>query len=179
MSGGASLQALTSFVPAEGASFWAFYRRRRDAILNGMIDPSALQPAADAIPERRAVRPRILLVEDDELTAKLLARILRQDEYEVRSAGDYKAAMRTACSWLPDLLVCDIALPGRDGLELIRTMRRAYPTLKGLAVSGLSTPRDIEAALTAGFAGHLPKPIDAVRLRKAVDALLTKNAPTG
>ena len=131
--------------------------------------------AADEAGERPRGQLHVLVVEDDERTARVLGRLLERGGFAVRVVGCYKDALRTACEWLPDLVLCDIGLPGgRDGLDLMRTMRRAYPSLKGLVVSGHATPADVAASLDAGFAEHLPKPISMVQLRDAIRRVLAE-----
>jgi CheY-like chemotaxis protein len=138
--------------------------------------PSVLRdlrdPALDLSAQRRHVAIQVLVVEDNPAAAKLLGRVLRRAGYAVKVVGNYKDALRTASAWLPDLLVCDIGLPGRDGLELMRTMRRAHPTLKGIVVSGHATPKDRIASKEVGFAEHLAKPVSVPRLKEAIRRVL-------
>src|SRR4051812_18470358 len=113
------------------------------------------------IPGRKKVhKDRVLVVEDDPDTALALSHLLEEEGYEVRQAHDGDAAIKTACSWFPDVLVCDIRLPDRDGCEVLRIMRRACPSLAGVAVSGLTTAEHIDRSRGAGFSAHLPKPVD-------------------
>lgn len=115
---------------------------------------------------------RVLVVEDDDLAADLLRRLLQAHGYAVRMAGCYKQALQTAAHWLPDLLVTDICLPDKDGLEVLRRMRSAYPTLKGIAVSGCTAPADVSRVYEAGFAAYLPKPLSADQLENAIRRVL-------
>lgn len=127
---------------------------------------------ADLPALRRHAAIQVLVVEDNPAAAKLLGRVLRRAGYAVKVVGNYKDALRTASAWLPDLLVCDIGLPGRDGLDLMRTMRRAYPSLKGIVVSGHATPEDRLASKEVGFAEHLAKPVSVPRLKETIRRVL-------
>ena len=136
-------------------------------------EPDPGLPAAGA-PRPARGRLQVLVVEDDGPTARVLGRLLEKAGYAVRVAGSYKDAVRTACEWLPDLVICDIGLPGRDGLDLMKTMRRAYPSLKGIVVSGHDAPEDVAASLEAGFAEHLAKPVGIEQLHEVIRKVLAE-----
>jgi two-component system CheB/CheR fusion protein len=149
------------------------------AIPNDYADPNPPPPgmagtAGDTEQGPRA-RLHVMVVEDDARTARVLGRLMERAGFAVRVVGSYKEAVRTASEWLPDLVLCDIGLPGgRDGLDLMRTMRRAHPRLKGLVVSGHADPADVAASLEAGFAGHLAKPVSMTQLRDAIRRVLAE-----
>src|SRR4051812_25613610 len=68
------------------------------------------------IPGRKKVhKDRVLVVEGDTDAGLALSHLLEEEGYEVRQAHDGDAAIKTACSWFPDVLICDIPLPDRDG----------------------------------------------------------------
>jgi CheY-like chemotaxis protein len=113
-----------------------------------------------------------MIVEDDPDSAMALSRLLEAEGYDVRCAPDGNSAIKTACSWIPDVIVCDIRLPDRDGCEVMRTMRRACPDLAGVAVSGLTSPEQVARSRGAGFAAHLSKPVDFSVLHGAIRAAL-------
>src|SRR5512145_2203679 len=117
------------------------------------------------------VAARILVVEDDPEFAGFVARVLRLDGHQVESAADGAAACRfLAAGGRVDLLVLDIWLPGSNGLEICREVkrrRRAPPVLVVTAVPDI----DAEAA-GAGADLVLHKPVAAPRLRSAVRELL-------
>ena len=65
----------------------------------------------------------------------------------------------------PDVIVCDIGLPGLDGYEIARTLRQApHPTTLLIAISGYGESGDRERARIAGFSHHITKPADPVAL---------------
>lgn len=120
-------------------------------------------------------RLRILLVEDDQDTAEMMARVLDRSGFDARAVSSYKEALKSAAGWVPDLLICDIGLPGRDGLEVMKRMREAYPGLPGMVVSGYAAPEDVARSAEAGFAMHLAKPINVDQLTSAIrDLAATK-----
>ena len=128
----------------------------------------------DAATRRGGELPRILLVEDDPSTVELMQRLLTRSGYDVRSAASYTEALHTATEWLPDLLISDLALPGKSGLQVLTMMREAYPGLKGIVVSGYTSAEDKERSRAAGFAEHLGKPVNIAQLTDTIRRLLIK-----
>ena len=114
---------------------------------------------------------RVLVVEDDTTTAAVMRRVLEFAGFGVRAAGSYKDALNLASQWIPDVLVCDIGLPDKDGLALMKTLRRAYPTLKGIVVSGYTGLDDQAKCRDAGFSDYLSKPITAAQITSAIGRL--------
>ena len=114
---------------------------------------------------------RILLVDDNEDAAAMLAEILATAGHEVRIAGDGPTALQSASTFRPDLAVLDIGLPAMDGYELAARLRAqagaAAPIL--IALSGYGQESDRARSEAAGFAVHLVKPIDAMELLSAIE----------
>jgi len=106
---------------------------------------------------------RVLLVEDDADNREMLVLVLERSGAMVTaaaSAGEAREAMRRAT---PDLLVCDIGLPGEDGLELMRKIRTVEVDKGGripaLALTAYSDWTHREMALAAGFDQQISKPV--------------------
>ncbi len=124
-------------------------------------------------PIRHVVKPRILLVDDDEPTVKAIARLLDAENFDCRVAVDYRSALRTASEWLPDVVVCDIDLHSdRDGSDVLRAMRSAHRTIQGVSISGLSPPEAMARSQAGGFATHLSKPFHLDDLVSALGVLM-------
>ena len=123
------------------------------------------RPHADA-----PARPlRILLVEDDPMTARIMARLLRNNGYEVTTANTLAAARAVSTDGV-DLLVSDLGLPDGSGLDLMRSLApRGVP---GIALTGFGMEEDVRNCRDAGFIAHLTKPVDFARL----DAMIRKVA---
>jgi len=116
---------------------------------------------------------RILIVDDVESTREQVARLLSERRAEVVALADVSAAM----AWLEhesfDLVISDLVMPGLDGFELARELRKRHgPNNPLLALSGLSSEQTREACRQAGFSGYLSKPFDETALIRAVEALL-------
>jgi CheY-like chemotaxis protein len=110
----------------------------------------------------------ILLTEDHEDTLEAIARMLRKNGHTVYAARSAEEAHQLAAAHRCDLLVGDIGLPGRSGIELMRELRQQY-NLRGIAVSGYAAKQDVSAALAAGYEKHLAKPLSFSDLLAAID----------
>ena len=86
--------------------------------------PGAVRYASVLPLERSHMKPRILIVEDDPRTAASVALYLRHAGYDVAEAADGLAALEAGRASVPDLVVLDLMLPGLDGMEVCRTLRR-------------------------------------------------------
>jgi CheY-like chemotaxis protein len=113
---------------------------------------------------------KILVVEDDPDTRDILRVILDRYGADVVVATDVTTALGAFDAFRPDVLVSDIGLPGADGCELVRTIRKTSrgARVHALAVSGFVSEEDARRAIDAGFDAHLAKPIAAVDLVRAV-----------
>ncbi len=122
-----------------------------------------------------SARPLVLVVDDhDDLRAR--ARGLLEDCYEVIEAADGPSAWNVARDRLPDLMVCDVMMPGFDGIELTRRLRADAETA-AIAVLLLTAKVGSEhavAGLNAGADDYLAKPFDASELLARVGALLAR-----
>jgi CheY-like chemotaxis protein len=82
-------------------------------------------------------------------------------------AYDGRSALALAGSFGPEIILCDIGLPGElDGYGVARTLRATpgLPDMHLIALTGFGTPEDKARALQAGFDGHLTKPVDPAAL---------------
>jgi CheY-like chemotaxis protein len=143
-------------------------------------EEAASRPAAPITP---AARPgpgtrgnhhpprRILVVDDNEDAAWILAETLSLIGHDVRCAYDGPSALRAAAEHVPEVALIDIGLPVMDGYELAARMR-AEPRLAGvrlIALTGYSQPGDRRRSTDAGFAMHLVKPVSIDRLIETID----------
>src|SRR5205085_508094 len=93
----------------------------------------------------------------------------------VRSAGSAAEGLALVQSWRPQVVLCDIAMPGEDGYSFIAKLRSLPKELGGqtpaAALTSLAGPEDRKRTLGSGFQMHLVKPIDATRLAAAIATL--------
>lgn len=131
--------------------------------LPSLEDSNHVAPRArPAVMPRSSRQRRVLLVDDNPDARLLLVELLQAFGHEVQSAGDADGALRIVEGFTPDVAILDIGLPGIDGYELARRLRR-IPALHGirlLALTGYGQPADAERAKAAGFDEHLVKPLD-------------------
>lgn len=109
---------------------------------------------------------RILLVDDDDVLLGVLATVLDLEEYEVDTASDGDQALANVADAEPDLVVCDVSMPGTDGLEVCRRLK-ADPDTADLPVVLLTArggTQDREAGVAAGCDAYLTKPFSPLQL---------------
>jgi signal transduction histidine kinase/ActR/RegA family two-component response regulator len=106
-------------------------------------------------------RRRVLVIEDNPDTNATLAACLRDEGHEVVTAFDGRSGLAAALERPYDVILCDIGLPGLDGLGLMRAVRAAVSDSRALAIalSGYGQPEDRERGLDAGFDDYLVKPV--------------------
>lgn len=104
---------------------------------------------------------RILIVEDNADASDVMRMLLEVEGHQVEIAGDGNSGLALALEGRFDAIVCDIGLPGLDGLELMARLRAAPTGTRPLAIalSGYGQPQDRERALAAGFDRYLVKPV--------------------
>ncbi len=124
-------------------------------------------------------KKKVLVVEDNDLNLKLCLLALRASDATILVARNGDDAVVQVERENPDLVILDIRLPGRSGIEVAKAMR-AMPTLKDvpiLAVTACAMPGDKERILAAGCNYYIPKPIDTRAFPKIVHAILAGQIP--
>ncbi|HMB02176.1 MAG TPA: ATP-binding protein, partial [Isosphaeraceae bacterium] len=119
-------------------------------------------------PARTTARPRRVLVVDDNVdSAQSLGRLLRRWGHAVEMAHDGPSALAAVATGRPEVILLDIGLPGMDGYEIARQIRRDPPegTISLVALTGYGQDDDRRRARDAGFDHHLIKPVDLDALR--------------
>lgn len=119
---------------------------------------------------------KILLIEDDDHLRPTLARFLESLGHQVLEAADGKQGVEIFADASADLVVTDLIMPEKEGLETMTALRATDPTVKVIAISGL-TPRSafyLQLATKLGADLTLPKPFTLEALSKAVDQVLAK-----
>lgn len=123
-------------------------------------------------PEALPVTKRVLVVEDSADIAESLAMLLEGSGHTVSVAADGLSGVTQAESFEPDLMLVDIGLPGIDGYEVARRLRKNPRTsaITLVALTGYGQPKDREQAKNAGFDAHFLKPVDVHVLESFVNA---------
>jgi CheY-like chemotaxis protein len=124
-------------------------------------------PAAPAIIAAPVSHRRILVVDDNEDAAETLAEMVRMFGHEAEVAFDGRTALRRAGEYHPDVVLCDIGLPGMDGYEVAHELRAARGRdVRLVAISGYAQPEDVARAAQAGFDQHVAKPCDPAQIER-------------
>ena len=126
-------------------------------------------PAAEVQPARRERQSSILVVDDNQDAADLLAEVLRDQGHDVQVAHDGHQALQRVISFRPEVAILDIGLPVMDGYELAMALRDRLPELRLLAVTGYGQERDRARSREVGFEKHFVKPVALVDLLDAID----------
>ena len=115
---------------------------------------------------------RVLVVDDQPDMRDLLSTILCIEDAEVRTAESMDDAMGIMNVWNPEILLCDIAMPGGSGYELIRRLRDHGWNVPAIAITARAGVEDAASSLAAGFQMHLHKPIEPHDLVMSIASLI-------
>ena len=150
-------------------------RARQDSNLRPLApEASALSTELRALRANRNLvsMPRVLVVDDDPQVVRLLRVNLELEGYEVVSANDGNEALEAVASEDPDLVICDVMMPGMDGIEVVRRLRADKQTVPVVMLSAKAMRSDMRVGLDAGANEYVTKPFDPAELIEVVDRLL-------
>lgn len=121
---------------------------------------------------------RVLVVDDNVDSADSIAMLLQMSGHEVRVSYSGPDAVETAVEYRPDIVLLDIGLPGIDGYEVARRLRKRpeLREVKLIAVTGYGQEADRLQSQEAGFDYHLVKPVDAQKLQDLLVELMKKSS---
>jgi CheY-like chemotaxis protein len=144
--------------------------------------PSAAVPGRTKPREAREHAPRRILIVDDhpDVTASL-ARLLRLNGHEVRTALNGSTALEALALYRPEIILLDIGLPGMDGYEVAQLIRK-QPDMESvvlIALTGYGQDEDRRRSREAGFDHHLVKPVDLDALLAMVSAPVSDSVAIG
>jgi two-component system response regulator MprA len=122
---------------------------------------------------------RILVVDDDRALRDALRRVLTLAGYEAQCAADGEQAIELVVQAVPDAVMLDVGLPGIDGLEVCRRLRRLGNRVPILMLTARDAVSDRIDGLDAGADDYLVKPFDVEELKARVRALLRRVGPEG
>ena len=122
---------------------------------------------------------RILVIEDNLANLQLFAYVLEAAGHTTIAARDGEAGLRAARDERPDLILCDLVMPGMDGREVARRLKQD-PELRSIplvAATAQAMIGDKKAVLAAGFDGYIAKPIDVASLVIQLERFLAPAPP--
>ncbi len=120
------------------------------------------------------VPARVLLIEDKVDAGEILAALLSQSGHKVEVALDGQAGLDLFDRFNPQVVLCDIGLPGLDGYEVAIRMRERRPTRRPamIALTGYGSAKDHERSMAAGFDHHVVKPANPEVLLRIIDSAM-------
>lgn len=124
---------------------------------------------------------RVLIIEDNPASLELMTYLLRAFGHVATAAADGREGIEAAAREAPDLILCDIHLPGMDGNQVARLLKKD-PCLRSVpivAVTALAMVGDRDTALAMGFDGYIAKPIDPETFVQQLDAFLPQGQRSG
>jgi two-component system response regulator MprA len=119
----------------------------------------------------------ILIIDDESRVTSALRRVLAYEGYQVSTASSGESALALARSHPPDLVILDLMLPGMDGLEVCRRLRRAGDGVAVLMLTARDTVADRVMGLETGADDYLVKPFALEELLARVKAVLRRRQP--
>ncbi len=121
------------------------------------------------------IKRRILVIEDDEAIRRGIADALKASGYSVREAGDGDLGLELAITSDCDLVLLDLILPGRDGMEILGEIRATRPTLPVIILTARGEESDRVTGLRAGADDYVIKPFSVSELLARVEAVARRS----
>jgi CheY-like chemotaxis protein len=125
--------------------------------------------------KKRGMNKRVMLVEDNQMSARLLEFVLNRDGYIVSIMASATEALDSAKDDPPDIIIMDIQLPDMDGLEATRQLKNNPVTAKipVVAITAYAMTGDEERTRAAGCAGYVSKPVNTRELAETIGNFLS------
>jgi PAS domain S-box-containing protein len=172
-----------------GSTFTVRLPIRAIMATRGRPSPALLQKTP-SLPDADALRKvpidlrgiTVLVVDDDEATREMLDTLISLRGGQTLGAASVAEALDLLAKNHPDVLLCDIGMPGEDGYSLIRQIRPRGPAEGGripaIALTAYARAEDRTRALLAGFQTHLAKPVEPTELLAVIAALVGRTGPS-
>jgi len=111
---------------------------------------------------------KILLVDDEKEFVETLSERIRMRDHKSDVALDGEEALKLMDDDLPDVVVLDLKMPGIDGMEVLRRIRKAYPNVQVIMLTGHGSDKDEKEARKLGAFEYLQKPVEIDTLMKKI-----------
>jgi DNA-binding response OmpR family regulator len=115
---------------------------------------------------------RVLVIDDDEMVLALVQRILSLEGFETLTTADGPQGLAIFKDRRPDVVLMDLALPGMNGLEVLRKIRQLDENAKVIVVTGSGSDESAEVALRYGACDFVRKPVDYADFVRRIKAAL-------
>lgn len=155
--------------PGKGSEFVVELPLATEAAAPSAPEPEpAVKPTSTRQAARAGARKRIMVVDDNQDAAKLLADLLTELGHTVRVANDGPSGLAVAREFAPEVALLDLGLPVMDGYELARRLREVGNEVRLVAVTGYGHESARQQSVEAGFSAHLVKPVAVSTLMDVV-----------
>ena len=122
----------------------------------------------------QAAPASILVVDDDKNQRNMLAFALRDKGYDVVAVDSGSLAVEQVTQKLFDAAICDIMMPGMNGVEALKAMRKSQPGLEVIMATAYATPALAAASLAGGACSYIAKPYELKELFTLLDQALAR-----
>jgi CheY-like chemotaxis protein len=122
--------------------------------------------------------PYVLVVDDDPAVRQLIERCLISEGYHVRHAADAIAALESMAERAASLVLCDIRMPGHDGLWLAERLQAEWPSTPIVMVTAIDDLRTVQQSRELGAIDYLTKPIDRAQLHRVIQRAMPRPTVT-
>jgi signal transduction histidine kinase len=160
-----------------GADMGATFTVRLPISRPKTITPPKPLPTVPKNDIRKLTGLGILVIDDEPDAREILEEVLTLAGATIKTAADAGEALRILSDFIPDVIISDLAMPGEDGLSLMRKIRARAPdrvaNIPAIALTAYTRTEDRVQALNAGFQLHVPKPVDPTELVATVASLRT------
>jgi CheY-like chemotaxis protein len=116
---------------------------------------------------------RVLVIDDEMKTLIYMVQMLDYEGYEVRQAESGEEGFEVTLDWRPDLIVCDMIMPGMSGLDLLRTLRRNHIETPVIFMSATVDKELVAESMQTGAVNYLLKPFPVGNLLAVIDLSLS------
>jgi len=130
----------------------------------------------DIVEKKSLKRERILIVDDDEVIRNLLRQILEKEGYTCDLAPDAEDAIDFLEEQTVDLVISDVAMPGKSGIQLLEEIKKNHPNIPTLMISGITTKKTAESIISMGAYDFLLKPFQKKQVLISVSNALRRRA---
>jgi len=112
---------------------------------------------------------RVLIVDNEAILRTLLERILKKEGYEVFSVDSVQAALDRLENTQIEIVISDINMPGTDGLELLRRIKKDYPDICVVMMTGYSDAFSVKDVLMLGADDYITKPFKSLEISMIIE----------
>jgi len=122
-------------------------------------------------------KPIILVVDDEKIVLELFQRILKKKEYTVLTANNDKEALELVEKERPNLVILDLKLPGINGIEVLRRIKKIDENIEVIVMTGYGTIKTVKTAMKLGAYDYITKPFATNHLSSLIKKALSPVSP--